>query len=64
MNSPHQPNTWIGRLIGDRQRYRLVKRLGTGGMGDVFLAMDTCWVAGGFKLLGYIGSGKGSEKAL
>lgn len=27
--------------MGDRQRYRLDKRLGAGGMGDVFLAMDT-----------------------
>ncbi len=40
MNSS-TPNSWIGRSIGDRQRYRLEKRLGVGGMGDVFLAMDT-----------------------
>lgn len=35
------PDTWIGRLIGYHQRYRLDKRLGADGMGDVFLAMDT-----------------------
>ncbi len=37
--NPSMP--WNGRSIGDRQRYRLDKRLGAGGMGDVFLAMDT-----------------------
>ncbi len=37
----NQSEPWIGRSIGDRQRYRLDKRLGAGGMGDVFLAMDT-----------------------
>lgn len=42
--SDHEANPtepWIGCSIGDRQRYRLDKRLGAGGMGDVFLAMDT-----------------------
>jgi len=41
MNSPPNSDPWIGRTLGDRQRYRLDKRLGGGGMGDVFLAMDT-----------------------
>jgi len=41
MKSPAQPDPWLGRSIGDRQRYRLDKRLGMGGMGDVFIAMDT-----------------------
>lgn len=40
MNFPHSANSWIGRLIGDNQRYRLDHRLGGGGMGDVFLATD------------------------
>ena len=41
MSSPSVPDPWIGRLMGSRQRYRLDKRLNSGGMGDVFLAMDT-----------------------
>lgn len=33
-------DSWIGRLIGDHQRYRLEKHLDSGGMGKVFLATD------------------------
>jgi eukaryotic-like serine/threonine-protein kinase len=40
MNSPPSNNSWIGRFIGDSQRYRLDKRVGGGGMGEVFLALD------------------------
>lgn len=41
MESPSQSDPWIGRLLGDRQRYRLDKRIAVGGMGEIFLAMDT-----------------------
>jgi eukaryotic-like serine/threonine-protein kinase len=41
MNFPSTPDYWIGRALGDNNRYLLNKFLGGGGMGDVFLAMDT-----------------------
>jgi serine/threonine-protein kinase len=41
MNGSQSPDPWIGRSVGERQRYFVKKRIGGGGMGDVFLAIDT-----------------------
>ena len=41
MSSPTRVSSWIGTIIGDRDRYRITGHIGGGGMGDVFLAVDT-----------------------
>lgn len=40
-SSSNSSSRWLGRFVGDSNRYRLDEQLGGGGMGDVFLAMDT-----------------------
>jgi serine/threonine protein kinase len=39
-HSPHSPDAWLGQRLGNPERYRLDRRLGSGAVGDVFLAMD------------------------
>ncbi|OWY66000.1 hypothetical protein B7486_38995 [cyanobacterium TDX16] len=41
MSSPSQNNPWIDRLVGEGDRYRISKCLSMGGMGEVYLAIDT-----------------------
>jgi eukaryotic-like serine/threonine-protein kinase len=41
MDSSSLSQPWIGRSIGDHQRYCIQQSIGGGSMGDVFLATDT-----------------------
>ncbi|MBE9183119.1 protein kinase, partial [Oculatella sp. LEGE 06141] len=41
MNLPLTSDPWIDRSIGEAQRYRIQQHLGSGSMGDVFVALDT-----------------------
>ncbi len=41
MNPPLQNNPWLDRLLGEGDRYRILRPISTGGMGEVFLVIDT-----------------------
>ncbi|HEY9779525.1 MAG TPA: protein kinase [Leptolyngbyaceae cyanobacterium] len=41
MTPPMQNNPWIDRLLGEGDRYRILRPISTGGMGEVFLVIDT-----------------------
>ncbi len=40
MSTPPSPDSWLGKFLGEQQRYRLEQPLGNGAIGDVYLATD------------------------
>jgi eukaryotic-like serine/threonine-protein kinase len=40
MSVPQSPDPWLGKFLGEHQRYRLEQPLGNGAIGDVYLATD------------------------
>lgn len=41
MDSEHRQDPWVGRSLGEYDRYRITRSLNAGGMGFVYLAIDT-----------------------
>ena len=42
-DAPRDP--WVGRSLGARDRYRILRRLGEGGFGTAYLAQDAHFAA-------------------
>jgi len=40
MSVPQSPDSWLGKFLGEQQRYRLEQPLGNGAIGDVYLTTD------------------------
>jgi eukaryotic-like serine/threonine-protein kinase len=40
MSVPQSPDPWLGKFLGEQQRYRLEQSVGNGAIGDVYLTTD------------------------
>jgi eukaryotic-like serine/threonine-protein kinase len=41
MDEEQRPDSWIGRTVGEGDRYKITRSLNAGGMGHVYVAIDT-----------------------
>lgn len=41
MDDEKRPDSWIGRAVGEGDRYKITRSLNAGGMGHVYVAIDT-----------------------